>query len=566
MGAGTLKKTKYTFKKRKRRLADPAAFDAAVDLVLAGKPLTPQQLKDLDAGRNDYFFMLSLERQDESSSAILETPSRPLKIDRNVLLKLATATTLQSAGFALVATWLGAAAWVSTDPPKKREKKRKKSSKANGRRGQGDFPNAKRVRVSHPTLMPGMLCSTCGEGKVYLLSRLGQFRQFVGNPMIEVTFYELEEYRCNNAACEAVFRAPLPEGMWPEIYDPTAISTVAVAKYGMGLPFIRQERFFEMMGTPLSHSTQWDLMKAAAGKLRPVWEYLLWTAAQGRLGYFDDTSVTIRKVAREEDDARTGVFTTGILSVSEAYLIALYLSGTKHAGENWAELLAKREPEELPMLQMSDALAANFSKLSKKRLILDVIACCLLHGRRKFVALMSSFPDKCGHVIRLIGKVYHNDEICKERGYNDEERLDFHQRKSGPVMEKLRKWLDKMVLRKKVEENSRLGEAIAYMRKHWRRLTLFLRVSGIPLDNNPAERILKTAVLNRKNSLFYQTEGGSQVGDFFMSIIQTCRLNGVNAYDYLSELLRNHQLAADQPEHWMPWKYKETLDAKTQTP
>ena len=384
--------------------------------------------------------------------------------------------------------------------------------------------------------------------------------------MIEVTFYEREEYRCSNPACEAVFRAPLPEGIRPEIYDPTAISAVAVAKYGMGLPFNRQEQFFEMMGTPLSDSTQWDILKSAAGKLKPIWDHLLWTAAQGRLGYFDDTSVLIRKVARAEDDARTGIFTTGILSVSEAYLVALYLSGPKHAGENWAELLDKREPDELPILQMSDALAANFSKLSKERLLLDVIACCLSHGRRKFVKLLNSFPDKCGHVIRLLGKVFHNDKICKERGYTDEERLDFHQRKSGPVMEKLKRWLDKMILRKKVEENSNLGEAIAYMRKHWKRLTLFLRVPGVPLDNNPSERILKTAVLNRKNSLFYQTEAGSQVGDLFMSLIQTCRLNTVNAFDYLTELLRNHQLAADQPGNWMPWNYKETLDAKAQTP
>ncbi|SRR6266550_232239 len=66
-------------------------------------------------------------------------------------------------------------------------------------------------------------------------------------------------------------------------------------------------------------------------------------------------------------------------------------------------------------------------------------------------------------------------------------------------------------------------------------LTLALGI-GAPLDNNLVERALKKAVLHRKNSLFYKTENGAQVGDLFMSLIHTCELNGANAFDYLIEL------------------------------
>ena len=61
------------------------------------------------------------------------------------------------------------------------------------------------------------------------------------------------------------------------------------------------------------------------------------------------------------------------------------------------------------------------------------------------------------------------------------------------------------------------------MLNHWARLTLFLRVAGAPLDNNVCERALKMAILHRKNSLFYKTLNGAQVGDLFMSLIHTCR-------------------------------------------
>lgn len=174
MGAGTQKKIKYTFKKRKRRFsADPASFDTAVDLVLAGKPLTRKLLKALDAGRNDYLFMLSLERQDESSSAIFEKPARLSKRHRGRLLDLVNEAAILSAGFALAAVWVGTASCASKEWPKKRKKKERKKGKGGGRRGPGDFPNAKTVKVSHPTLGPGDPCPTCDEGRVYLLSRLG---------------------------------------------------------------------------------------------------------------------------------------------------------------------------------------------------------------------------------------------------------------------------------------------------------------------------------------------------------------------------------------------------------
>ena len=69
----------------------------------------------------------------------------------------------------------------------------------------------------------------------------------------------------------------------------------------------------------------------------------------------------------------------------------------------------------------------------------------------------------------------------------------------------LKAWLDQQFDERKVEPNSGLGQAIAYMRQHWEKLTLFLREEGAPLDNNICERALKKAILHRKNALFYRT-------------------------------------------------------------
>jgi hypothetical protein len=89
---------------------------------------------------------------------------------------------------------------------------------------------------------------------------------------------------------------------------------------------------------------------------------------------------------------------------------------------------------------------------------------------------------------------------------------------------------------------------------------LFLREPGAPLDNNLVERALKKAILHRKNSLFYKTLNGAEVGDLYMSLIHTCELNDGNPFDYLTELQRHTEDLAAKPAEWMPWNYRETLE------
>ena len=66
---------------------------------------------------------------------------------------------------------------------------------------------------------------------------------------------------------------------------------------------------------------------------------------------------------------------------------------------------------------------------------------------------------------------------------------------------------------------------------------------------------MKKSIRHRKSSLFYKTLHGARVGDMYMSLIHTCELNGVNAYDYLKSVLAQGERVAEQPERWMPWTY-----------
>jgi len=82
---------------------------------------------------------------------------------------------------------------------------------------------------------------------------------------------------------------------------------------------------------------------------------------------------------------------------------------------------------------------------------------------------------------------------------------------------------------------------------------------GAPLDNNVCERVLRKAILHRKNSLFYRTWSGARVGDIYMSLIHTAELAGVNVFDYLVALQRHAAEVAERPGEWLPWNYRGTL-------
>jgi transposase len=162
-------------------------------------------------------------------------------------------------------------------------------------------------------------------------------------------------------------------------------------------------------------------------------------------------------------------------------------------------------------------------------------------------------------VLETLREVYRTDALARERALSAEERLQLHQTESGPRMADLETWLRQQLEDHLVEPNSGLGTAIAHMLKHWAKLTLFLRVPGVPLDNNVCERALKKAILHRKNALFYKSLAGARVGDVFMSLIHTAELNGIAPFDYLVALQRHYEAVALDPSEWLPWTYEATL-------
>lgn len=457
-----------------------------------------------------------------------------------------------------------------------------------GRTPAEEYRGATRIAVPHGSLKKGDRCPHCRKGKLYDSAGPKRLLRLFGQAPIQANVYELERLRCN--LCGKVHVADAPLGIGKEKYDASSASMIAVLKYGFGMPWNRLEGLQRNAEIPLPASTQWEIVSNAAPSAEPVYEEMIRQAAQGEVLHNDDTGMTVHSLSaripsrssteeglgpdppvqesKDQDQEfkadlpesngkplRTGVFTSAIVAIQEGRKIALFFTGRQHAGENLSDVLRQRAQSQDPPIQMCDALSRNVPKDYEV-----ILAHCMAHARRRFVDEAPRFPEECRFVLERFREVYRVDAEARERGLSIRERLTLHQERSRPSTDQLKAWCEEQFATRKVEPNSGLGEAIGYLTKHWDRLTRFLSVPGAPLDNNACERALKKAILHRKNAMFYKTTRGSKVGDVFMSLLHTAELAHVNAFHYLTEILRNPEQVKANPAGWMPWNYPNPRD------
>jgi hypothetical protein len=138
-----------------------------------------------------------------------------------------------------------------------------------------------------------------------------------------------------------------------------------------------------------------------AKKIEPAFQELVQQAAQADVVHNDDTSMEVlalrawlRDRPVDKDDERNGIFTSGIVACMGERKIALFFTGRQHAGENFAQLLQKRDAGAPAPIQMCDGLSRNLPKQ-----FAVVLSNCLAHGRRQFVNIVDNFPAECRHVL-----------------------------------------------------------------------------------------------------------------------------------------------------------------------
>jgi len=415
------------------------------------------------------------------------------------------------------------------------------------------------------------ICSNCNSKMHKTTSK--KRTVIFATPIMSVETSEIEVCRCLN--CDTKATAPYPEKLDDTFgkYHYSMVAVLASLRYLYGMPSKRFEELSENQGYKISDATSWDLFELAANKVKPFYNNMMHYAKENmKTVSIDDTSNLIIMLQRDiaaqiknaspEDTIRTGIHTTCSVVDTDEGALTFFNSGLHHAGEILAKTIEKTTNEE-KIVVMADALSANFSKIEKDAVD---IAKCNSHSFRRFKENSDLFIE----LIPLIEKyatVFKNEKHCKNSDITGEARLQYHRNNSLPVMESIKKYIEGEFENKNVEPNSKLGKDVfKYFLNHYEELIAFCRIKNAPLENNTCERMIKCIVKHRKNSLFFRTQVGANVGDILGSILITAKQHGLNAPYYLEMLLTHSEKWRKDFKSFLPWNFTETINKIDRSP
>ena len=414
------------------------------------------------------------------------------------------------------------------------------------RRNRGALP-AHLPRIETIVDIDDKTCPCC-KGELHRIGEDVSERLDVVPAQFRILVTRRPKYACR--ACEeGVAQAPAParliEGGLP---TEAIVAHVLVSKYADHLPLYRQAQIYARQGIDLDRSTLADWVGRAAWHLRPVHERLLEYIRASTKIFADETRAPVLDPGR-------GRTKTGQLW---AYArddrpfggadppIAVYVYAQNRKSDQPLAHLAGF----CGVLQVDGY--AGYRALAQRNSVR--LAFCWSHVRRRFYELAAAGPAPiAAQALERIGELYAVEKDI--RGRNPDERRSARQEKSRPIIDALEPWLrEKLAL---ISQKTKLAEAIRYALSRWDGLTRFVDDGRVEIDSNVVERAIRPIALNRKNALFAGSDGGAENWAIVATLIETCKLNGVDPMAYLADVLArivNGHLASKLDE-LMPWAY-----------
>jgi transposase len=378
----------------------------------------------------------------------------------------------------------------------------------------------------HVTLAPEQTHCPCCKMPMHVIGEDTSERLDVVPKTYRVIVTHRPRLACRS--CQRIAQAPAPEHLIKSgVPTEAMVASVVVAKYGWHLPLYRQEKMLLMQGIEIDRSTLAFWVGYAAAELMPLYERLkeqLLTSA--RLAV-DETPVPVLDPGRGR--TKTGYFWSmardgrpfgGKDPPAVAYTYAPGRGGTH------LETLLK----DYRGIVQCDGYAP-YKKLPKERI---TTAFCWAHVRRPFfeIAKKGDAPIATQALLR-IAQLYRIEE--KIKGKSAEERHMVRQAESLPHIIALKSFFEKQLGR--VSGKSPIAKALRYSLNHFEGLSRFLDDGRIDLDSNIVERSMRPQALTRKNALFAGHDNGAENWAIVASLIETCKLSGIDPQAYLADVL-----------------------------
>jgi transposase len=394
-------------------------------------------------------------------------------------------------------------------------------------------------------------CSCCGSEKKHIGDDVTEELEY--KPAIFfVNQYVRPKYACLKCPDNGITTAPMPPRPIDKgIAGPGLLSYIIVSKYVDHLPLYRLEQMFKRYNIHINRSSMAGWIAQLCNLFEPVYNSMKETLCSSFLIQADETTLKVL------DDSVKGACELGYMwpYVGDGKLAVFEFRDSRSA-LGPTTFLEKFSDKYL----MSDGYAGYNDVIKKQRL---THLMCWAHARRKFFEQKDLDPGFVTSVLELIKDLYKVEFEATEK-LDDKARYELRKQKSMPVLEKIKTVLEnpgKVILPK-----NKISEAIAYTLNHWTQLTNFLKDGRLPIDNNLCENTIRPVALGRKNWLFAGSPEGAKRMAIIYSLVATCKLNAINPYEYLLDILPkaasypNKNIADLSPINWKMSKNKTRLD------
>ena len=404
----------------------------------------------------------------------------------------------------------------------------------------------KREEVTHKP--DSDCCPDCGGGLRHFGDDISEQLEYVPESF-KVIRHVRPKFACTG--CDRVVEAPAPSRPIERgLAGPSLLAHVIVSKYADHLPLFRQSEIYARQGVELPRSTMAGWVGAASDLLSPLVDAIQKHVLAGRKLHADDTPMPV--LAPGNGKTKTGRLWT-------------YVRDERPAGEQTAPAVwfaysedRRGEHPRQHLKNFTGALQADayagFHHLYGNHIY---EAACWAHARRKFhdIHLAHASPTTTEALAR-IGALYAiEDEI---RGKPVDLRLSVRQTRARPLLDDLRKWMEKAL--RSLSSKSETAAAIRYALSRWRSLTRYTEDGLLEVDNSAAERALRAVALGRKNFLFAGSDCGGERAAAMYTLIGSAKLNGLDPEFYLRTVLAQ---IADHPisliQDLLPWNLASSL-------
>jgi len=395
---------------------------------------------------------------------------------------------------------------------------------------------------------PACACPNCGGSLRKLGEDITEVLDYVP-ASFKVIRHVRPKLSCR--VCETIVQAPMPslpiERGKP---GPGLLAHVLVSKYADHLPLYRQSEIYAREGVDLERSTLADWVGRSAALLDPLVQALRRDVLSSAVLHGDDTPVPVLAagLGRTKTGRLWSYVRDGRPHGSSQPPAAVFFYSPDRKGEH-----PQKHLKTFTGVLHADGYA-GFNAVFEADKAIE--AACWAHVRRKFFDEHVENPSATTtEALDRIGALYRIEDTI--RGKPPDERRRVRQDEARPRLDALKAWIEATLSR--LSAKTEVAKAMRYALGRWTALSRYVDDGSLEIDNNAAERSIRGIALGRKNWLFAGSDAGAERAAAIYSLIETCKLNGIDPEAYLRSILAS---IADHPinrvAELLPWNWANT--------